>query len=330
MSHDEWTGDWLTISGQEIPVQLGWMSQHDLSFYLDNPRLYSVVQAMGREPSQEEIQQCLQAMDHVKLLVHSIKANGGLSDPLVVREGDFVVLEGNSRLAACRALAAGDPLTWGHVKVKLLPSNLDENLIFALLGEYHIIGKKDWAPFEQAGYLFRRHIQHGISTASMAAEMGLTKARIDHLIAVYRFMQDHKETDVTRWSYYDEYLKSRHIAAARAALPALDKVVTTKVKKREIARAADIRDKLAKVAKAGGKELTKFVEGKDTLDEAYETAVESGVNNVQFQRLNKFRKRILEDDFWTELESMLPKQRAKCKFELKRILQIIQQHEHEL
>ena len=49
-------------------------------------------------------------MDHVKQLVQSIRANGGLTDPLIVQDGEFVVFEGNSRLAAYRLLARLDPL----------------------------------------------------------------------------------------------------------------------------------------------------------------------------------------------------------------------------
>ena len=84
----------------------------------------------------------------------------------------FVVLEGNSRLAAYRELAKNDAIKWGKAKVRLLPDDISEELVFALLGEYHIIGRKDWAPYEQAGYLYRRNVTHGVSAQSMARRDG--------------------------------------------------------------------------------------------------------------------------------------------------------------
>ena len=76
----------------------------------DNPRVYSIVRAAEQEPTQAEIERRLSLMDHVKQLVQSIRANGGLTDPLIVRDGNHVVLEGNSRLAAYRLLARNDPI----------------------------------------------------------------------------------------------------------------------------------------------------------------------------------------------------------------------------
>ncbi len=97
---------------------------------------------------------CLQ--EHVKELKESIKSNGGLIDPIIVRDGDFVVLEGNSRLAAYRILYKTDPIKWAKIKVTLLPKDIPESAVFTLLGQYHIVGKDPWDPYEQAGYLYRR------------------------------------------------------------------------------------------------------------------------------------------------------------------------------
>jgi hypothetical protein len=168
MASDRWISDTLTVARVEIPVRCGWMPQSDLQFYPENPRIFSILSG-EEEVSQADIQERLGRMDHVKTLLQSIKANGGLTDPLLVRDGDLVVLEGNSRLAAYRLLAKGDAIAWGMVKVKLLPADVNEGLVFALLGEYHIVGRKDWAPYEQAGYLWRRQHNHNVSPARMAA-----------------------------------------------------------------------------------------------------------------------------------------------------------------
>ena len=181
-----WVSDTLTLGGEEIPVRNGYLPINDLSFYPDNPRIYSLIQRPGVVPSQDEILNRLSRMDHVKQLIQSIMANGGLTDPMLVRDGDFVVLEGNSRLAAYRVLARNARVKWGKAKVRLLPSGISEKLVFALLGEYHIIGRKDWAPYEQAGYLYRRNVTHDVSAQSMASEMGLPVRTVNHLINTYK------------------------------------------------------------------------------------------------------------------------------------------------
>ena len=140
----------LLIRGVEVPVETTTLPQADLRFFVDNPRVYSILRTDGEEPTQTDIESKLLEMDHVKALIQDIKRDGGLTDPVVVRSGKLEVLEGNSRLAAYRALAKINPIKWARMKVKLIPEDLDEALIFALLGQYHIKGKKDWATFEQA------------------------------------------------------------------------------------------------------------------------------------------------------------------------------------
>jgi len=146
----------LIIGKRTFIVEDTELAQVNLKFYVDNPRVYSVLRNMDDEPSQDEIEALMVDMDHVKQLKQSIEANGGLIDPLIVRAGDNVVLEGNSRLAAYRLLCRIDPIKWGMVRCKVLPHDIDDSAIFTLLGQYHIVGRKDWSPYEQAGYLYRR------------------------------------------------------------------------------------------------------------------------------------------------------------------------------
>ncbi len=323
MVKTKWVDDTLTLGGQEVPVKNGSLPQTDLRFYTDNPRIYSIVRSDESDPSQSEIQKRLVDMDHVKQLVQSIRANGGLTDPLIVRDSDYVVLEGNSRLAAYRLLARNDAIRWGKVKVKLLPADIGEDLIFALLGEYHIIGRKDWAPYEQAGYLYRREIKHGVDPALMAKEMGLSRSLVKRLIEVYSFMVQHEDNDVSRWSYYDEYLKPRATKRARLERPELDKVVVKKIKAGEIPRAVDVRDKLSTIIKTGGKTLNTFVSKDVTFERCYLGAVTRGVDNPWLKRLKAFRTHIADEATPGDLRGMREEHRKRCLFELKKIHQRI-------
>ena len=327
MADSTWVKDTLTLGGKEIPVRNGYLPIHDLSFYPENPRIYSLIQRPEVVPSQEEIFNRLSRMDHVKQLIQSIRANGGLTDPMLVRDGDLVVLEGNSRLAAYLALARNSPIAWGLAKVRLLPSDISEKLVFALLGEYHIIGRKDWAPYEQAGYLYRRNVNHGISPRDMASEMGLPVRTINRLITTYKFMVDHGETSITRWSYYDEYLKSSIVKKARRENPKLDDIVLGKIKSKEIPAAVDVRDRLIKildVAKVGPEPIKILVSGDKTFERAFESAQDRGVDNMWLRRLKRFRGELQAEEFMADLERMSPEQRANCMFQVTKIHQSIE------
>ena len=140
----------LRIRGEDVPVRTLLIDHKKLRFFVDNPRIYSIVRSGGRQPEQDEICRELLELEHVKELKEDIKLNGGLIDPLIVRDGTLEVLEGNSRLAAYRWLCLNDPdpAAWANVKCTLLPETIDDRLVYALLGQYHIKGKKDWQPFE--------------------------------------------------------------------------------------------------------------------------------------------------------------------------------------
>ncbi len=315
--------DTMKIGNQEIQIKRLNIEQAQLKYYPENPRIYSLVYIDETEPSQEDIEEKLQRMDHVKTLKHSIKANGGLIDPIIIRDGDFVVLEGNSRLAAYRLLAKEDVIKWGKISVVLLPSTINNDLIFTLLGQYHIIGRKDWNPFEQAGYLWRRHKHYHVEVSSMAREMGMSEGEIRKLITVYDFMKNNDDVDSLHWSYYDEYLKSRVIKKHRNEIPKLDERFAEMVKHGEIPAAIDVREKLQAIAKVpgqkGSKLILSLVNCEKDFDECYIEAEKNGATNNLYQILYKFRVRISDTSIKKHLTKMEKKQQKKCIFEIRKI-----------
>ena len=317
------TSDTLLIRGVEVPVQIVALPQASLRFFVDNPRVYSILRFHEEEPSQLDIERKLLEMDHVKVLIQDIRRNGGLTDAIVVRAGSVEVLEGNSRLAAYRALFKIDPIKWSTIKCKLLPEDLDEKLIFALLGQYHIKGKKDWAPFEQAGFLYRRSQAHSIESMQLATEIGLSRSKVEHLIDTYQFMLDHHERDTARWSYYDEYLKSRTIRKARLAHPGLDDLIVEKVKSGEIVRAVDVRDRLPVICGAP-KVLRKFAHRRYDFDDAYDHAVDAGADSQPYKKLHSFRLWLANPEVANSLSRIQGETRKKIEFELNKLAQRIE------
>lgn len=292
----------LKIAHREYDVREYELKQADLKFYIENPRVYSVLRANSSDdqPTQEEIEELMCNMEHVKQLRLSIESNGGLIDPLIVRDGDFVVLEGNSRLAAYRILSKRDPIKWGNVKCKVLPSNIDDSAIFTLLGQYHIVGRKDWSPYEQAGYLYRRQRNTKYPPSQMAKELGISEAKSKSYLNVYEYMIKVNDLEPARWSYYEEFLKNRNIKKAIEKIPELEEKIVEHIKENKINQAADIR-KIGDIAGVSNKKSKKLIseiaEGKMDVYTAYEEMKDSGSLDETIKNLKKFRDFINQPSF---------------------------------
>jgi len=206
---DDQTPYKLIIRGKEYDVLNCYLDQATLRFYPENPRVYSALHRDdGQKPSQEDIEEHLKEMDHVRELRDDIRENDGLIEPLYVKKATLEVVEGNSRLAAYRLLAEENAIKWELVKCVLLPEKVNDSAIASLLGQLHLKGKKDWSPYEQASFLYRRHHKEKISIKDLEKEFNLKEKSIRHRIAVIDFMIKHKDNNTARWSHYDEFLKN--------------------------------------------------------------------------------------------------------------------------
>lgn len=316
----------LTIGKKDYEVEICELNQADLKFYTENPRVYSVLNIGGEEPSQIEIEEHMCNLDHVKQLRLSIESNGGLIDPLIVRDGDYTVLEGNSRLAAYRLLCRTDAITWGKVKCKVLPADIDDAAIFALLGQYHIIGRKDWDPFEQANYLFRRHQQTRLPVEYMAQELGISKQKAKNMIEVIRFMIENDDLNKRHWSHYEEYLKNGGIKKYRETNPDIDETIVEAIKTETIREAADMR-KLGEIAKVGDKQskkvMQKIAEGEIDLYEGYEEVQDAGKLDDVVKKLKIFRQYINDNTIEKQIKGSEEIYR-QAQFEIKKIIKRLQ------
>jgi hypothetical protein len=311
--------DTIFLRGREIPIELTEVDNYTLQFYPENPRIYSLLWGdTAVAPTQQEIFDALSRSEHVRdELLPSIKLHGGLIEPLLVKGN--VVLEGNSRLAAYRLLSqTGDP-KWKYVHIRRLPNSIDESDVFALLGEYHIVGKKDWVPYEQAGYLWRRRKKHNVSEVELTKQVGLRLARVRHYIKVYQFMIDHNDRTATRWSFYDELLKGRKYKEVIESYPDFFDFIADKVNSGEIPRAVDVRDSLPLIVKAGGNTLKKFMKGKMDFDEAVNDAKRRGAGDYNMRMLKDFRQWIAEAYLDQEFQQSSDIEKRAIRFELDRI-----------
>lgn len=324
--------DNIIVGNQTIPVQVKMLNQANLSFYPQNPRVYNVLNSNDKEPTQQEIEKYMCESEHVKQLKLSIESNGGLIDPLIVKDGDFVVLEGNSRLAAYRLLASKDPAKWGFVKCKILPANISEDIIFKLLGQYHIIGRKDWDPFEQAHYLYRRMQKTTQNINSIASELGISTSKAKRMVEIITFMKEHDDLNKRHWSYYDEYFKNSGLKKYRETSNDIDNVIAEQIKDDKINQASDIR-KIGQIAGLQDKQskriMKEIISEEISIYDGYEQIEESGKLDSAYKKLNKFHMTIADKKFQNQLKSIAieckSKNDNKVKYELTRTIQKLNQ-----
>ena len=316
----------ITIGQKEFELEEAEVYQQDLLFYKDNPRVYSALRENGNDnPTQTEIQEKMCSMEHVKELKTQIQQNGGLIEPLVIveRNSCLVGLEGNSRLAAYRLLAAGDPLKWGKVRVNILPSDITESDIFTLLGTYHLVKKKDWSIFEQAAYVYRQKELEQCSYATLAKKVGLSQPTVKKYCEIYGFMIENNDTVQSHWNMYEQYLKNKGIAKYRETYPEMDDLVVKQIKTGEIKKAADVRDILGKIASDEGKSskhiMQDYISGDIDMETAYGRFEATGRSGDNYDKIKKFQKLVTSKEFSDELKKEAVGNVNNICFSLKKI-----------
>lgn len=282
-----------------------------LRFSTDNPRLCCAFDENPDEPpSQSQIEDFLSQLDHVAQLKISIERNGGIIEPLYVKDGDFVVLEGNSRLAACRALHRENPDICQKLPCRVLPANIDDEAVFILLGQYHIIGRKDWEPFEQAHYLYQRHQKTGMPIDDIASELGISYQKAQKYLQTVDFMLKHDDLNEKHFDCYDSYLTNHAIKKVRETELKLDQSIVDAVKNEEIKTRSDMR-KLTETAKIAveGDETAKqcirnIADGNQNVRDAHAQIENSGKFDQVIKKLRKFNHDIADDDFQSQLTAL--------------------------
>lgn len=311
----------IQIQNETIEYRERELKVDELKFWPENPRVYSALRQklLGEEPTQKDIEEVMTSLDNVKRLRSSIKAFGGLTHPLFVRNG--VVIEGNSRLAAYRLLCRVDKIKWAKVRCNVLPDDMSDDLVFALIGSIHIDGVTEWTPFEQAGYLFRHLQKSKKPIEAIAKDCNLTNAKAKLYVKVYETMLANEDTDQSKWSYYVEMLKNSDITNKSKNFPELNLIDTLcrKIKDGSISKANEFRD-IGKLAKANSAEAYKALEAYINDEES----LESAVTKVSAEEQKKHARHIAKSfrEFLTNPSfiSQLMDEDEEFKFEMERII----------
>jgi hypothetical protein len=179
-------------------------------------------------------------------------------------------------------------------------------------------GKKDWRPYEQASFLYRRHKKDKLSITALQKEFNLSDKAIKHRIAVIALMIKHKDDNIERWSHYDEFLKNRKIQKACEDHPDLEDTVVARIKSGEV-NAVEVREKLKVVCRAKSEKAVNELLSGASLDDAYTTAKSLGGDNSALQKLKRFRTWVVTNSTRQAIKNAPIKIHPQMRFELKAI-----------
>ncbi len=283
MSNEPSMGATITVGDVSIEVLVREVPIETLRYYGSNPRIYSILKQQGADVGQDVIERELWKLDPTKDLYKDIERNGGLVEEILVRDGQ--VLEGNSRLCAYRHLLdkakknadAAGVARWSSIRAKILPSDVTEESVFAILGILHIRGKARWAPYEQASYLYRQSVEFRKGYRELAEQIGIPAPDVRTHIDAYKMMDAFKVTSPSKFSHYLEYVKSRKLKEVKDAnvLPPgqeLDTLFVQLVDTGRIPKADNVRE-LPLILK-DKQARRQFLQERVPFDEALEAARE--------------------------------------------------------
>ncbi len=156
--------------------------------------------------TQKEIAAYLMGEPHyASELVDSLLQNGFIEyEPLIVRRtskaDEFVVVEGNRRLAAVKHIRA-NAAQYAAYKEKVDSLNKVPVMIFAskgqedaqrvYLGVRHLFGYREWPPLSKAKFLHNA-IKNEADLENTVRELGIKKQEISHYLIPYRILVDIK------------------------------------------------------------------------------------------------------------------------------------------
>lgn len=319
------------------------ISIEKLRFWPENPRIYSEVFSFYEENKhedlnspqlQEKIFQILKDRDDVRELRRQIEEAGGLTEPLIVRkslDGNYDVLEGNRRLAACQMIRERSNEnselynSVSSLMCEVVSKDVEEGVIFSLLGTLHIKGKHPWEPFAKACYIKKRLDDTNGDLSLVEKEVGESQKEIQIQVENIKLMKEADESKESRYSYYDVLNRNRKTQKEiknsqpnRTRL--LEAAKTWSGTAQEFRK--DIKD-----AFDDNKATKKFLKGNKELEEAAEEAREKGSTNVILKRIESFRNSMSKNK--KEIISSIPTT-PKLRYEFNKLKRVIEKIDKEL
>ena len=252
----------------------------DVEFDTENPRIRMALEKYGDKITADRIYFALKtaspetssSTQSFEQLRGSIKAYGGLSQPIMVveKDGKKICVDGNTRLAIFKDFRKNQvPGEWSEIPASLL-SDAAQIDIEKIRTSAHLVGARAWPAYEKARYLNYLYNEEFMDFNQMVALCGGNKTEIERQIQAFSDMNEYYREKVEdtafkidRFSGFVELQKSDikdHIFSAGLKLEDFGKWI----KDGQISRLADVRH-LPKVLRD---------------EEAKQIFIEGGINSI--------------------------------------------------
>ncbi len=176
------------------------LNVEEIDFDTDNPRIKMALEKYGDQLNAERIYFALRtAADGEKKtssfsnLSDSIRANKGITQPItVVLKGDKkICIDGNSRLAIYKDFLKQEiPGDWSQIKA-LVIEDADQRDIETIRVSAHLIGVREWPPYEKARYLDYLRNQEFMEYKEIIDLCGGDRKKIERQIDAYQDMNEY-------------------------------------------------------------------------------------------------------------------------------------------
>ena len=292
------------INGRNVPYTIEVLDTAELRYWEENPRVYAAVQGnpefskASSQRKQEIIYRQMLKEESTSRAKEGMERHGGLQEPLIVDFRGYIVIEGNSRLAAARKLAENDESHWGALECKCYNDITEEEKI-ALLNQMHIQGKVQWTPYAKAATYYRqwerRREDPSWTQTHIAKINGVSQSQVSQQVKIMETMVAENDNDPRKYSWYKVVLDNKKLVKEFERLPGLEERIMETVKRARTAdkeetnvrAASKFRDELRAIT-AKPKVLADYAKGKLNLDKAAERARMSSAA----QKLRKAREHL--------------------------------------
>lgn len=302
----------IVVIGQKIQTEIDEIDIFKLHYWKENPRVNAIIkQKYGddRIITDKDIEKELWEKDSVKDLFKDIERHGGLIDEILVK--DNIVLEGNSRLCAYRYLYkkadekndADETLKWSYIRTRIIPEETSNEVVFSILGTWHIKGKTQWDTYEKAAYFKRMNIDYGYSLKDIANSISQTEKFVNDHIEAHDLMVENNVSTLEKFSYFYELVKNKKIKELASKEPIIISNIIQAIKENQFKRGEEIRD-LHKVLK-DKKAKKEFFDEKVDFNDALETTKDRHPEHADsfYNNIKKVTK-ILQECSLIEIEEI--------------------------
>ena len=181
----------LVIAGTPVEVSHEVVPLDALRLDPQNPRVRLQLKVKGRKnaPTQDELLALIREQPGYDRLQQQIRTEGGIYDPLIVRN-DGQVVEGNTRLAVLTVLSRipGGAKKWGSVPITRLPAGVSEKVIQLQMAGYHVGGKTKWRAAAKADQIYRLIHEERASPEEVQAATGMAPNEIQKHMDAYEYL----------------------------------------------------------------------------------------------------------------------------------------------